>query len=150
MKEIIEKQRLLVNGNIKHPGYAKKMYWQYDRKDIKASKWRIKEWDYYLIMNDNIGIALTMDDNGYMGLMSISVLDFREPKERTISKIIPFTFGKIRFPNNSKRGKIEYKDDNCDFYFNVGNGKRQLHAFMKNFEDNHDITIDIDIFDEPE
>ena len=133
MKEIIEKQRLLVNGNIKHPGYAKKMYWQYDRKDIKASKWRIKEWDYYLIMNDNIGIALTMDDNGYMGLMSISVLDFREPKERTISKIIPFTFGKIRFPNNSKRGKIEYKDDNCDFYFNVGNGKRQLHAFMKNF-----------------
>lgn len=150
MKEIIEKQRLLVNGNIKHPGYAKKMYWQYDRKDIKASKWRIKEWDYYLIMNDNIGIALTMDDNGYMGLMSISVLDFREPKEKTVSKIIPFTFGKIRFPNNSKRGKIEYKDDKCDFCFNVGNGKRQLHAFMKNFEDNHDITIDIDIFDEPE
>jgi len=42
---------------------------------------RIKEWDYYLIYNDHFGVALTVDDNSYMGLMSISFLDFDKKTE---------------------------------------------------------------------
>ena len=45
-REITEKERLLDKyGNIAHPGYSKKLNWIYDRNDIKAPKWRIKEWD---------------------------------------------------------------------------------------------------------
>ena len=89
MREITEKQRLLdEKGNIKNPGFAKKMLWEYDRKDIKAGKSRIKEWDYYLIVNDDMGVALTMDDNSYMGLMSLSLLDFKKSKSAFISSPI--------------------------------------------------------------
>ena len=45
---------------------------EYDRSRIKAGKTRIKEWDYYLIHNDRFGVALTVADNSYMGLVSIS------------------------------------------------------------------------------
>ena len=55
------------NGNLSEPGYATALLKTYDRNAIKASKLRIKEWDYYLITNNRIGIALTIDDNGYMG-----------------------------------------------------------------------------------
>ena len=83
MREITQKQRLLdEKGNIANPGYAKKLLWEYDRKDIKVNKSRIKEWDYYLIVNEDMGVALTMDDNGYMGLMSLSLLDFRNKIEK--------------------------------------------------------------------
>ena len=46
---------------------------------------RIKEWDYYLVANDHYAVALTIDDNGYMGLDSISFLHFDERWEKTKS-----------------------------------------------------------------
>ena len=59
--EITKAQRLLdENGNIAEAGFAKRLFWKYDRKDIKAPKIRIKEWDYYYIGNDDFGLCLTI------------------------------------------------------------------------------------------
>ncbi len=60
-------------GNLREPGYAKRLLPIYRRADIKAPAVRIKEWDYYLVANDHFAVALTIDDNGYMGLDSISL-----------------------------------------------------------------------------
>lgn len=69
--EITKKSPLLdKNGRLLQKGYSKTMLLEYDRKAIKASPLRIKEWDYYLIMNDDFAVALTVADNSYMGLMS--------------------------------------------------------------------------------
>ena len=151
MNEITTKQKLLnEKGNIANPGYAKKLLWEYNRNDIKANKLRIKEWDYYLIVNDDMGIALTMDDNSYMGMMSISLLDFKNKIEQTTSKIIPFTNGKIKFPSTSASGKIVFKDDTCDFDFETFADKRVLKACMKNFVNNQDVEINLVLTKEPE
>lgn len=151
MNEITTKQKLLnEKGNIANPGYAKKLLWEYNRNDIKANKLRIKEWDYYLIVNDDMGIALTMDDNSYMGMMSISLLDFKNKIEQTTSKIIPFTNGKIKFPSTSASGKIVFKDDTCDFDFETFPDKRVLKACMKNFVNNQDVEINLVLTKEPE
>ena len=39
----------------------------------KAGKLRIKEWDYYCVNNGHFALALTIADNSYMGLDSISL-----------------------------------------------------------------------------
>ena len=71
--EITSKHPLLdENGHLIETGYAKNLILDYDRKAIKANSLRIKEWDYYLIYNDDFGVALTVDDNSYMALDSIS------------------------------------------------------------------------------
>ena len=63
-KELKTKGKLLdEKGHLIECGYAKSLIKNYDRKDIKAGKLRIKEWDYYLIYNDDYGVALTIDDN---------------------------------------------------------------------------------------
>ena len=54
-------------GELHEAGYARQLVKQYDRRAIKAAAHRIKEWDYYLMMNDRWGVALTIDDNSYMG-----------------------------------------------------------------------------------
>ena len=54
-------------GNLREPGYAKRLLPIYRRVDIKAPVARIKEWDYYLVTNDHFAVALTIADNGYMG-----------------------------------------------------------------------------------
>ena len=37
-------------GNLAEPGWSRRLVQRYDRSRIKAPKWRIKEWDYYLVM----------------------------------------------------------------------------------------------------
>lgn len=49
--EVTKAQKLLdANGHIAEPGWAKSLIWDYSRDQIKAPKWRIKEWDYYLVV----------------------------------------------------------------------------------------------------
>ena len=57
-------------GKLAEAGYATKLIKTYDRKHIAAHPLRIKEWDYYLIQSDRYALALTIADNGYMGLDS--------------------------------------------------------------------------------
>ena len=70
-------------GNLDEAGYAFDLVKEYNRKSIKGLKSRIKEWDYYYIGDDDFGVALTIDDNSYMGLVSVSVLDFKNKVEHT-------------------------------------------------------------------
>mgnify|MGYP000641661839 CR=1 FL=1 len=71
-------------GELCEAGYARRLIKAYDRRAIKAAAHRIKEWDYYLIMNGRWGVALTIDDNSYMGLLGFSLLDFSRPWESSI------------------------------------------------------------------
>ena len=68
-------------GNLNEAGYAFSLVKEYDRKAIKRMAWRIKEWDYYYVGDDKYGVALTVADNSYMSLVSVSVLDFVNKKE---------------------------------------------------------------------
>ena len=62
-------------GNLTEPGYAKRLLLVYDRCAVKDGFARLKEWDYY-VGNDRFGVALTVADNSYMGLDSVSFLRF--------------------------------------------------------------------------
>ena len=74
---LLTKGPLLNNkGNLNQAGYGFNLKKEYNRKTIKKMAFRIKEWDYYYIGDDKYGIALTVADNSYMSLVSISVLDF--------------------------------------------------------------------------
>lgn len=41
------------NGNLIEAGYSNNLIKEYDRNQIRASKLRIKEWDYYYIGNQS-------------------------------------------------------------------------------------------------
>ena len=78
--------QLLLNeqGNLREPGWSRSLVQKYDRCMIKAPKWRIKEWDYYLVLSDRFAGAFTISDDGYIGLQSVSLLSFEnEPWEHT-------------------------------------------------------------------
>lgn len=85
-------------GNLREPGYAKRLLPIYRRVDIKAPVARIKEWDYYLVTNDHFAVALTIADNGYMGLDSVSFLQFDEGWQMTRSPMRAFPMGRTGLP----------------------------------------------------
>jgi len=131
-------------GNLNEAGYAFSLIKKYERKMIKGLKWRIKEWDYYYIGNDKYGIALTIDDNSYMNLCSLSFLDFKEGYDITKSEMGWLSFGKIGLPSSSKEGDTFYKNKNVEMSFVHEKGKRHLKAIYHNFtKDGLDAVVDV-------
>ena len=137
------------NGRLQEAGYATGLVREYCRKDIKAPALRIKEWDYYLIYNDKFGVALTLDDNAYMSMLSASVLDFTVPCEKTVSPIGVFPMGKTGLPSTSAAGISRLQIGKSKFIFTVGEGKRHLVCHLENFADGKPFEADLWLTDEP-
>ena len=107
MQHLLSKGPLLDGkGVLAEAGYATSLVRTYDRKAIRGGALRIKEWDYYLIHNDRYGVALTVADNAYMGMISVTFLDFEAKTEKTVSPMFWFPFGKTQFPPSSEKGDI--------------------------------------------
>ena len=147
------------DGELNFAGFSKKMLLKYDRNKIKAGKLRIKEWDYYLIHNNDYAIALTIADNSYMGMLSASVIRFKEKKEKTSSIITLLPKGKlnediksnthIQMPSNSSSGDIVVKNKKCDIRFVFEGKNRRLTCKFPNFEDNKLLEVDFLLSKEP-
>ena len=41
---------LKCDGSLVEPGWSTKQVWKYDKNAIKSNVFRIKEWDYYLVL----------------------------------------------------------------------------------------------------
>ncbi len=138
--EILERHPLLdEKGHLIETGYARRLILDYDRKAIKANPMRIKEWDYYLVYNDDFAIALTVDDNSYMALDSISLIDFRIPWQHTNSPMKVFTMGKRNFPASSEEGDVKGEGKGYKIEFLNTERERILNFEMDRFLDGKSI-----------
>lgn len=126
--EVIKNQQLLdKQGNITEPGWSRRQLQQYSRAQIKAPKFRIKEWDYYLVVGDDCAVAFTLSDDGYVGLQSVSLLDFsEEPWEHTETILDAFPMGKLTMPENSSEGNIVYEKKNLRLSYVLENSMSGL------------------------
>lgn len=109
---------------------------RYDKKKV-ALPWRLKEWDYYLVMDGEFGLALTIADNYYMGLSSVSVLNFADASEHTRSFMRTMPMGKTDLPASSAAGNVSVsafcsKKYNFTFSINL-NKSRTLSCYVNNF-----------------
>ncbi|MGM9808614.1 MAG: DUF2804 domain-containing protein [Bacilli bacterium] len=149
--EILKVDDLLnEDGSLKHKGYAKKLLLKYDRNKIKAPKWRIKEWDYYLVYNNDFAIAFTISDNSYMALDSLTLIDFKKAKEHTNSPMRFFTNGKTNFPSTSKIGDVVSLNKKVHFSFKNDGNKRILEVNFPNFMKGITCNVYCELTEEPQ
>ena len=133
-------------GNLREPGWSRHMVQQYDRKMIKAPAFRIKEWDYYLVLGKDFGAAFTISDDGYIGLQSVSLLLFGDkPWEHTETVLKPFPMGKLKLPPNSSSGPTCYEDKRLKLRFDVSEGMRRIRCLFKDFNDGKPLKCDIEL-----
>lgn len=137
-------------GNLREPGYAKKLLPVYDRSQIKVSAMRVKEWDYYLVMNGQFGLALTIADNGYMGLDSISLLDFWGNSQITKSFMRLMPMGRTGMPASSMEGDSASGRKGYSLLFRREEDRRLLYAHMDHFRGREPLDAYVELTDEPE
>ena len=149
--QLLQRGNLLdEKGSLTEAGYATSLVKEYQRKEIKASSFRIKEWDYYLIHNEDFGIALTLADNAYMGLIGASFLDFKNGTEKTTNIITPFPMGRMKMPESSVMGDVCYRNKRVEVAFKNNGKERHLILKMKRFHKDKDFFADVTLVERPE
>ena len=132
--EITQPGKLLNDkGSLIQKGWAKYLLLRYDRLDIKASKFRIKEWDYYCVLEKEFGLALTVADNSYLSLVSLTIFDFINNKETSDMVIIPLTLGKINMPSSSAKGDVIVEHKKVNISFSHQDDNRQIDFKFPSF-----------------
>lgn len=132
--EVTKRQPLLKkDGTLGEPGWSRQLLQTYDRAAIRAPKFRIKEWDYYLVLNEDFAGAFTISDDGYIGLQSVSLLHLKEGWEHTETILNPLPMGRFNLPPTSVRGNTIYRDGRLHMRFQVKEGERKLFCEFKNF-----------------
>lgn len=137
-------------GNLREAGYAKRLLPVYNRNQIKVSSLRIKEWDYYLVMNGQFALALTIADNSYMGLDSISLLDFWENTQITKSPMRLMPMGSTGMPSSTSEGDCASGGKGYSLLFRKEEDRRLLYAHMENFRGREGLDAYIELTSEPE
>ena len=130
-------------GRLAQAGYATSLVRQYDRRRVSAHPLRIKEWDYYCVTADRYALALTIADNGYMGLDSVSLLDFDGPWEKTVSKMSLLPLGKKGLPPTSEKGDIRTAGKGYEMVFENDGLRRRLRGFVLNFRGREPLHFDV-------
>lgn len=131
-----------LNGRLNARGWATEPLLRYDRARIKAPKYRIKEWDYYLINDDEYAIALTIGDLGYMGLISASVINLVHPGSKTVSVMVPLPMGRMNLPSSSVAGVSHFKNARVEYNFRVDEGQRRIVVRFNDFQGSEPLVVD--------
>ena len=132
-------------GQLKNPGWATDLILKYDKKSIKAPKFKIKEWDYYCILSDSNGIAITVSDDGYFGMVGATIFDFNIPKETSNNVLLAFPMGSLNLPASSKEGDIHFRKKDISFKILLKDEKRNIEIIYPNFSGEDDLYASISL-----
>lgn len=130
-------------GRLIESGYHTSLIKTYDRRLVKHKRLRLKEWDYYYVGNKDYGFALTVADNGYMSLLSATLLDFNTKSEISQSKMSWFPFRRFNMPSSSKFGDVIVKKGKWSITIKHENDHRHIEAYIPNFKNKKALIVDI-------
>ncbi len=142
----IKVKGLLLNedGSLREAGWANRLILDYDPQMVKEPL-RLKEWDYYLIMDSEgrFAISFTFADNRYMGLVNCAVFDFEEQKKYPYVEMKIFPMGKLNLPTTSEKGNIEYKSKLCDYHIDRDEKGRHFYCKYEATKVREELEVDI-------
>ena len=136
-------------GRLRMAGWATSQLLSYDRSRIAVSPLRIKEWDYYLVNDDDFALAFTIGDMGYAAMVSASLLDFGSRTFITESTLGVLPLGRLALPAASDAGVTQYEDGRVRMRFDVVDGQRLLTVEFDDFKDGAPLHAQILLDDEP-
>ena len=137
-------------GHLVETGYATSLLKEYDRRRVAAGRLRIKEWDYYCICSDHFALALTIANNGYMTMDSISLLEFDRNAQVTTSRMSLPAFSPRKLPPSSAKGNVKASGKGYFMAFDNDGESRHLYGQMQDFHGGKSLCFDLALTGAPE
>lgn len=137
-------------GNLVEAGYAKKPLTTYGRHMVHSFPMRRKEWDSYLVVNGQFGLALSIGDHSSVGLDTISFLDFWDQWQVSRGAIRLLSLGATSLPVSSGEGDAAAHGRGYSILFRREEGKRTLNVHADGFLDGKPLDAQVELIGEPE
>ncbi len=121
-------------GRLVERGWATAEVRHYDRARIKAQPVRIKEWDYYCITSPSHALALTIADNGYVGFVGVSWMDFEARTAVNFGGGKALPMGSMQLPGSADKGDVVGRHPKISASFAHEPGGRRLTIDAPGFD----------------
>ncbi|AWW25542.1 DUF2804 family protein [Acetobacterium sp. KB-1] len=138
-------------GHVIKPGYATKMLYNYNKENIKAHPFALKEWDFYQIYCGDYILKMTIGNISYIANFSAELFNVTTKESYSFSRMKPLPLKSIVLPNDPEQPsliRVEGKDYTMSF--EVQKTHRQLKLTAKDDKIgaiNIDIVLNNDITD---
>ncbi len=141
--EITAPQNLLTKeGLLANPGYCKRNLFIYNREDITAPAWRIKEWDFYQFSNSKYAVQMNFANISIGSGATIDIIDLESGKKWSAKKLSFRTHKEKINRNGDAPHDFRLKTDKFEYSVAVTELERALYYKGKGTR-NADIEIDI-------
>lgn len=135
-KEITQPSDLFdENGILMVDGWARKPILNFNRENIKAKWYRLKEWDNYVIMHPDYQVNITVADVGYLGQITFQFINFKTKEKFNDGLQQFFTKGRLNLPHSSLTGDLEFHEERFDLKIQRLPEKRILNFNFPTFAD---------------
>lgn len=130
-------------GCLKEPGWATEMLWDYDKSKMAAPRNKLKEWDYYLVANEDYGVSFSTAFVGTYSRMTVNLLNYKE--NWFIRKNSIFE-GDICQPKDDK-GTVYFRNETDEGMYIRKPAKHYIKIHQENFMDGkpYDVDITLDV-----
>ncbi len=143
-REITSTQMLLdEKGALIQPGYAKRMMFEYNREQVSAGPFSLKEWDFYQIVSGNHVLQLTIGHVSYVASFSAMLFDIQTGEKKSFTRMKPLPMRTIGMPRNPEEPNVlEVQGKGYKMRFETRSSERLL---VLQAEDKKIGYIDIDL-----
>ena len=138
------------NGRLLETGYARRLLRAYDRRRLASSTLRVREWDRYLITSDRYALSLAIADNGWVGLDSVSLMDFDDSWEKTFTQSCKMPLGRRGLSATSEQGGCAVSGKGYALAFENDGKTRRLFGHIEDFADREPLLFDITLWGAPQ
>lgn len=137
-----EKQNVLNEKGTPLAGYSAKSVLNYNRKQIKAPFYRIKEWDFYQISNSELCLQFTIGHASYAGQVTAMLFNFKTGEkicEKTKMLALPFSSLKMG-EDAEKDNTLTYNKSGMYMSFIASGDTRVLKCQCEDFSAEIELT----------
>lgn len=122
-------------GLLVRPGWATAPHWRYDRSRIRAPWFRVKEWDYYYVLDQQrgYGITFTFSDLGYAGLFAVCWLDLKSGTFAQFDALKLLPRGRTGFAADSGPVVVDFEGGGLTMKETVTAGRRTIEVDCPGF-----------------
>lgn len=115
------------DGSLTNPGWCRKNLYEYNRANITAPLWRVKEWDFYQISDGEWVVQLNFANISIASFASADVFNIRTGEKHSCMGLSFFTKNRYQMPvNGEKPYEIDYEIGGVHLKYSVTETERKL------------------------
>jgi len=130
-------------GELVSQTFEKKVTMPFNKQTI-TNKLKIKEWDNYVIQDNNFFVSITVYNLTYLAEVRAIIVDLRNGFVYQNSSREFNPQGKVVVASDFRKGVTDCKTSNAWFRFEIRDGERYLKGAFKNFYKNKTFTGDLE------